>query len=84
MEIEFTDAAKDVIGKEGYQPEFGARPLRRAIQNQIEDRLSEALLSGKFESGDTIVVDAEEGQVVLRDVKGEKRSEPSEETAAPA
>ena len=84
MEIEFTDAAKEVIGKEGYQPEFGARPLRRAIQNQIEDRLSEALLSGKFESGDTIVVDAEEGQVVLRDVKGEKRSETSEETAAPA
>ena len=65
MKLEVTEAAKEVIAKEGYQPEFGARPLRRAIQNLVEDRLSEGMLSGDFHEGDTIVVDAEDGQIVL-------------------
>ena len=70
MKLEVTEAAKEIIAKEGYQPEFGARPLRRAIQNLVEDRLSEGMLSGDFHEGDTIVVDAEEGQIVLHTQQG--------------
>ena len=70
MKLEVTEAAKEIIAKEGYQPEFGARPLRRAIQNLVEDRLSEGMLSGDFHEGDTIVVDAEDGQIVLHTQQG--------------
>ena len=52
-----TDAAKDWLGEKGYDQVFGARPLRRVIQNELEDRLSEMLLSGSFGSGDKVVVD---------------------------
>ncbi len=71
MSLEVTDAAKEVIAREGYQPEFGARPLRRAIQNLIEDRLSEGMLGGQFQPGSTIVVDAEDGEIILRATEGE-------------
>ena len=52
-----TDLAKDWLGEKGYDQVFGARPLRRVIQDTIEDRLSEMLLAGEFVSGDTIFVD---------------------------
>ncbi|MFZ5753917.1 MAG: ATP-dependent Clp protease ATP-binding subunit [Bacillota bacterium] len=64
--VEVTDKAKEVIAKEGYNPTYGARPLRRAIQNLIEDRLSEEMLKGTFKKGQKVVVDAEEGQIVVR------------------
>jgi ATP-dependent Clp protease ATP-binding subunit ClpC len=66
IKLEVTDAAKDLLGEKGYDEVFGARPLRRAIQNMVEDKLSEGLLSGKFQSGDTAVVDLEEGEIVVR------------------
>src|SRR4026208_45973 len=53
-----TDAAKDAIITKGYDNAFGARPLRREIQNQIEDPLAERMLMARFEAGDTIIVDA--------------------------
>ena len=53
-----TDAAKDVLIDKGFDHAFGARPLRRAIQNLIEDPLAEGMLHGRFQPGDTIVVDA--------------------------
>ena len=56
-----TDAAKDAIIAKGYDPVFGARPLRREIQNQIEDPLAERMLQASFEAGDTIMVDATPG-----------------------
>jgi ATP-dependent Clp protease ATP-binding subunit ClpC len=59
MELVVTDAAKDAIIEKGYDQSFGARPLRREIQNQIEDPLAERMLQASFESGDTIVVDAD-------------------------
>ena len=65
IKLEVTDAAKDLLGEKGYDEVFGARPLRRAIQNMVEDKLSEGLLSGKFQSGDTAVVDLEEGEIVV-------------------
>ena len=58
MELVVTDAAKDAIIVKGYDNAFGARPLRREIQNQIEDPLAERMLQATFEAGDTIVVDA--------------------------
>jgi ATP-dependent Clp protease ATP-binding subunit ClpC len=57
MELVVTDAAKDAIIVKGYDSAFGARPLRREIQNQIEDPLAEQMLMASFEAGDTIVID---------------------------
>ncbi len=64
--LEVTDAARDFIGDKGYDPVFGARPLRRTIQNLVEDQLSEALLRGEFLAGDTVVVDCVEENIVMR------------------
>jgi ATP-dependent Clp protease ATP-binding subunit ClpC len=64
--LEVTDAARDFIGNKGYDPVFGARPLRRTIQNLVEDQLSEALLRGEFLPGDTVVVDCVEEKIVMR------------------
>ncbi|MEE9365605.1 MAG: ATP-dependent Clp protease ATP-binding subunit, partial [Dehalococcoidales bacterium] len=64
--LEVTDVAKDFLGEKGYDEVYGARPLRRAIQDMVEDKLSEDLLRGKFQSGDAVVVDLEEDQIVVR------------------
>ena len=66
--IEITDAAKDWLGEKGFDPVFGARPLRRVIQNEIEDRLSEAILEGRFHEGDTVRIDVQDGEIVLLNV----------------
>ena len=63
--LEMTDAAKDWIGEKGFDPLFGARPLRRVIQNEIEDRLSEALLEERFHAGDTVRVDVQNDEIIL-------------------
>jgi ATP-dependent Clp protease ATP-binding subunit ClpC len=63
--LEVTAAAKDFLGEKGYDEVYGARPLRRAIQDMVEDKLSEDLLRGKFQSGDTVVVDLEGDQIVV-------------------
>jgi ATP-dependent Clp protease ATP-binding subunit ClpC len=65
ISVEATDEARDWLGEKGYDPVFGARPLRRVIQNELEDRLSEALLEGRFGPGDTVLIDAEAGELVL-------------------
>ena len=64
--METTRAAKDYLAEKGYDPNFGARPLRRLIQDVVEDKLSEELLGGKLHSGDTVVLDVEEGETVIR------------------
>jgi ATP-dependent Clp protease ATP-binding subunit ClpC len=64
--LEITDEAKDFIGRKGYDPVFGARPLRRTIQNLVEDQLSEALLRGEFMPGETVVVDCVEEKIVMK------------------
>jgi ATP-dependent Clp protease ATP-binding subunit ClpC len=60
-----TDAAKDFLGKKGYDEIYGARPLRRVIQTLVEDRLSEDILRAKFKSGDTAVIDLEGEEIVV-------------------
>ena len=75
-------ASPDALGKLselGYDPEFGARPLRRVIQQKVEDPLSDALLSGEFEDGDTILVELEDDEVVLRREQPEMASPPPAE-----
>jgi ATP-dependent Clp protease ATP-binding subunit ClpC len=64
--LEITEAAKDFLGDKGYDPVFGARPLRRTIQEMVENQLSEALLHGDFLPGDTVVVDCEDDKIVIR------------------
>lgn len=63
MDIELTPEARSFIAKEGYDPNFGARPLRRAIQRLVEDPLSELILSGAFKEGDRIIVTFEDGKI---------------------
>ena len=60
IELEITQEAKDHIIKLGYDIDYGARPLRRVIQNMVEDQLAEALLTGRFQAGMTVVVDKSE------------------------
>lgn len=65
MSIVLTQKAKDLLAERGYDPVLGARPLRRAIQRDIEDELSEKLLFGEFSSGQTIVVDVNEENIPM-------------------
>jgi ATP-dependent Clp protease ATP-binding subunit ClpC len=60
MKLELTEAARLAVADAGYDPDYGARPLRRVIQNQIQDPLSEGMLSQKYSPGDTITVDYRE------------------------
>ena len=65
--INASDAALDYLSSEGYNPEMGARPLRRVIQDKVEDRLSDAVLSHEFKNGDSVIVDVnQEKEIVLR------------------
>ena len=63
MEIDLTPEARSLVAREGYDPNFGARPLRRAIQKLIEDPLSDLILQGVFKEGDRILVGVEEGKI---------------------
>ncbi len=65
LEIELTDAAKSHLAEKGYDPALGARPLRREIQRLVEDPLSEKLLWKEFRAGQTIIVDARDGEIVF-------------------
>jgi ATP-dependent Clp protease ATP-binding subunit ClpC len=78
MGLEVTEAAKGLLATEGYSEEYGARPLRRVIQNRIEDALSDAILGGEFEAGGTVLVEAEEGEIVLHQAEREEKEASTE------
>ena len=80
--LEATDAAKEYLAEKGYDPNFGARPLRRLIQNDVEDKLSEDLLGGKMHGGDIAILDVEDGETVIRIKEKEMASPVEEEVAA--
>ncbi|MDT2752580.1 ATP-dependent Clp protease ATP-binding subunit [Enterococcus thailandicus] len=65
IEVKITQAAIDIIGKAGFDPEYGARPIRRALQKEVEDRLSEALLSGEIHLGDRVTIGGSKGKITL-------------------
>ena len=71
MSIDLTDAARSLVAKEGADPIYGARPLRRAIQTLIEDPLSEELLAGDWKAGDIVEVDVRDGKIVFTKTQGE-------------
>ncbi|MGM0830999.1 MAG: ATP-dependent protease ATP-binding subunit ClpC [Bacillota bacterium] len=66
IHLELSAAAKEKIADEGFDPEYGARPLRRAIQKHVEDRLSEELLRGKVLTGQNILIDVEDSEFVVK------------------
>ena len=65
MRLEVSDAAKDFLTNVGYDPAYGARPLKRAIQRYLENGLAEDILAGRFTAGDTIAVDAGDGKLIF-------------------
>jgi C-terminal, D2-small domain, of ClpB protein len=66
LDLEVTEAARETIAREGYDPVYGARPLKRYIQREIETRIGRALLSGDLHDGSTILVDADGGELTVR------------------
>ena len=78
--IQATDAAKSFLADKGYDQEYGARPLRRVIQNEVEDRLSDGFLSGKFRDGDTVLLDLVEGILTLQSIAAPETPPPVEES----
>jgi len=64
--VKITPAAIETIAKEGYDPEYGARPLKRAIQKEVEDRLSEELLAGTLKRGDDVTIGSSKGKVTVK------------------
>ena len=72
LKLTVTPAAKDAIISEGYDPQFGARPMRRAIQRLVQDPLAQKLLRGEFLEGETIEVDAQPGATELQFKKVEQ------------
>jgi ATP-dependent Clp protease ATP-binding subunit ClpB len=65
IELEVTEKAKELLASEGYDPSFGARPLKRAIQRLLQDPLSLRILGGEFKEGDKVVVESEKGEIVF-------------------
>ncbi|WP_332696501.1 ATP-dependent protease ATP-binding subunit ClpC [Halalkalibacter lacteus] len=73
IDLELTEAAKDKITDLGFDPEYGARPLRRALQKQVEDRLSEELLKGTISKGQKAIIDVKDNELFVKTV-GEKEN----------
>jgi len=86
MKLVISDDCKDLLAKDGYQPQYGARPLRRAIQSQLEDALAEHVLAGTFKEGDTIETVVEEEKISFKKTGkvAPKKVEAKDKAAAPA
>lgn len=72
IHVKITSSAIDVIAKAGFDPEYGARPIRRAIQKEVEDKLSEELLSGNINYGDSVTIGARSGEIYVTVRKSNK------------
>ncbi|MCC8067757.1 MAG: ATP-dependent Clp protease ATP-binding subunit [Clostridiales bacterium] len=69
LKLRFSSAVKQLIAKKGYDPKYGARPLRRAVLSMVEDPLAEELLSGRVRAGDTVSIGVQKEKIVFRNVK---------------
>ena len=78
LSLEVSDEAKDYLGNVGYDPSFGARPLKRAIQRHLENPLAQEILAGRFLPGDTVVVGLTEGEITFERRPSDGASEPAE------
>ncbi len=79
VQFQASPEALNILAERGYDAEMGARPLRRVIQIEIEDALSDGLLAGDFKDGDTIIVDVADGEILLHRLQEEDESSPPEE-----
>jgi ATP-dependent Clp protease ATP-binding subunit ClpC len=79
LSLKLSDAARTLLADKGYDPSLGARPLRRVIQNEVEDALSEALLGGRFEAGDKVLVVVEDDALGFRPLDEESDVEEVED-----
>ena len=66
VELSVTEEAREELSKRGYDPVYGARPLRRTVQSEVEDKVAEALLSGVLAAGDTAEAAVEDGKILIR------------------
>ena len=84
IDLEMTDAARGYLGEKGFDPVLGARPLRRLIQNEVEDILSDELLGGRIKAGGIALIDLEDGKIIVRSKEKELEPEEPEPAASPA
>lgn len=77
LELVLTDKARELIAKEGFDPVYGARPLRRFIQHEVETRIGRALVAGDIRDGDRIIIDAKEQELLISTEQQERVREPS-------
>jgi ATP-dependent Clp protease ATP-binding subunit ClpB len=84
IEIELSDKARELLGNLGFDPTYGARPLKRAIQKRLIDKLALRLLEGEFAEGDTVEVDAKKGELTFAKAAPTKRKPEKEEAKAAA
>ena len=80
--IELSEHAMKALASEGYDPQFGARPLKRVIQNRIENALATRLLTGEFAEGDSILIDYELENFVFRTTNGGRETREGEDHSA--
>jgi ATP-dependent Clp protease ATP-binding subunit ClpB len=79
--LDLTDEARQLVAREGYDPSYGARPLRRAIQREIENPLARQILAGEFSAGDTVRIDDRDGQIIFEKVAATRPAEPAAATS---
>jgi len=81
IELELTEAAKEYVAREGYDPVYGARPLKRFLQRHVETALSRKLLAGEISDNSRVVADFKKGELIFRTERaGERRRAATSET----
>ena len=73
--LQLTDAARGLLAEMGYDPQFGARPLRRVIQQEVENRIARGILEGAIHDGDTVKIDAKGGRLVVEPTREQAQEE---------
>jgi ATP-dependent Clp protease ATP-binding subunit ClpB len=73
--LRLTDAARDLLAEMGYDPQFGARPLKRVIQREIENRIARGVLDGTIRDGDTVEIDAQHGKLIMKPIRAQTQQE---------
>ena len=72
--LQLTDAARDLLAEMGYDPQFGARPLKRVIQHELENRIARGILDGTIRDGDTVKIDAKNGKLVMEPMSAQEEA----------
>jgi ATP-dependent Clp protease ATP-binding subunit ClpB len=84
LDLELTDKARELLGNLGFDPTYGARPLKRVVQKQLVDKLALKLLEGEFTEGDTVAVDVSKGELSFKKATAAKRKADRPEKAKAA